>query len=57
MKITKRPSGFWHIVIPGWKISIKICRARWGYHRIDHAAFAWGFPFATGSVIRMRKRP
>jgi hypothetical protein len=56
MRIRKRASGFWWIEACGWKLSIKLTRARWGYHRIGPGAFMWGLPFATGNVIPFRSR-
>ena len=56
MRISRRPSGFWHVEVPGWKLSVKLTRARWGCHRMAPGAWSFGLPFATGNVIRLRRR-
>lgn len=56
MRISKRPSGFWHLEAFGWKVSVKIVRSCWGYRRPIPGVVSWGLPFATGTIIRMRGR-
>jgi hypothetical protein len=56
MRITKRPSGFWHIEAFGWKLSVKLTRARWGCRRTIPGVVMWSLPFATGTVIRTGSR-
>lgn len=55
MRIRKRPSGFWHVEAFGWRVSVKLTRARWGWRRINAGVWMFGALLATGNVIRLRE--